>query len=253
MRISSYLEDIFRSAVNIFRTLYHTCAVMETWEVRVTWAALTWSGDYTEVHRSSAAALFWTDIKVHVCSHMHLQLVSCKCINNLVFGFVTWIIFVILSFIHTHTYCVLYTVPCSSRTWQLLVYEGRAEQSFSLGIRICVPTPLRISWRNQGAGKAKAQVFWLLYHCCGGVCVFSSASAFVMHTRTCYTLQLWFHGRPCLFVRASWEIRETRGTFNVGVHYLYFFVQFHDRKVEEGETKLMRKKRVNVKKDKQNV
>ncbi len=76
MRISSYLEDIFRSAVNIFRTLYHTCAVMETWEMRVTWAALTWSGGCAEVHRSSAAALSWTVTKVHVCSHVHLQSVS---------------------------------------------------------------------------------------------------------------------------------------------------------------------------------
>ncbi len=125
--------------------------------------------------------------------------------------------------------------------WSMRGGQG-LEQSFSLGIRICVPAPLRISGRNQGAGEEKAQVFWLLYHCSRGVCVFSSASAFVMHTRTCYTLQLWFHGRPCLFVRASWEIRETQGTFNVGVYFLYFFVQFNGKKVEEGETKQMRRK-----------
>lgn len=85
--------------------------------------------------------------------------------------------------------------------------------------------------------KRKLSFFWLLNQCFSGACVFSSASVFVMHTHTCYTLQLWFHGHPCWFVRASWEIRETRGTFNVGVYFLFFFVQFNGRKVEEGETK----------------
>ncbi len=108
--------------------------------------------------------------------------------------------------------------------------------------RTCVLAPLRISGRTQGAGKEKAQVFWLMYHCSRGVCVFSSASAFVMHTRTCYTLQLWFHGHPCLFVRASWEIRLTQGTFNMGVYFLYFFVQFNVKNVEEGEIKQRRRK-----------
>lgn len=128
MRISSYLEDIFRSAVSIFRTLYHTCAVMETWEVRVTWAALTWSGGYAEVHRSSAAALFWTDIKVHVCSHVHLQLVSCKCINNLVFGFVTWIISAIKFYTHTHIVSsTLFLVPLAlDSCWSVRGGQSRA-------------------------------------------------------------------------------------------------------------------------------
>lgn len=142
---------------------------------------------------------------------------------------------------HTHTlFPLLFLVP--------IVHAFGLRGGQGLGIRICAPAPLRISGGNQDAGKENAQVFWLLYHCSSGVCVFSSASVFVMHTRTCYTLQLWFHGRPCLLVRASWEIRETQGTFNVGVYFLNFFVQFNSRKVEERETKQMQRKRVTVQK-----
>lgn len=116
--------------------------------------------------------------------------------------------------------------------WSVRGGQGH-EQSVSLGIRISVLALLRISWRSQGTRKEKDLFF-------SGSCIsasvglmFSSASVFIMHTHTCYTLQLWFHGHPCWFVRASWEIRATRGTVNVGVYFLFFFVQFNGRKVEE--------------------
>lgn len=80
--------------------------------------------------------------------------------------------------------------------WSVRGGQGH-EQSFSLGIRFCVSALLRISWRNQDTRMRKALFFWLFYQCCSGVCVFSSASVFVMLSHICYTIQLWLHGCPC--------------------------------------------------------